>query len=190
MSSPTDRTYDPGDPSPYAPRWVRNAPNEQQRIPARGQIRREIDGTNAGEEADAAIHRSEHAQRLAAAAPVTHDDDLLVDRIRLPRSLDSGIVPDDPRPARRSRLGRRRVFGILGYLALAGSAAAVVALVAVNNVSLPGMIGATQPADNSRSFGSRFVEHAAKPQDNLSVAERASAPDKQLALPDAGLRCL
>ena len=31
MSSPTDRIYEPGDPSPYAPRWVRNAPQQRRR---------------------------------------------------------------------------------------------------------------------------------------------------------------
>jgi hypothetical protein len=186
MSSPTDRIYDPGDPSPYAPRWVRNAPNAQRRSPARGQIGRDGDDPAAGEEAEGAIARSEPlAPPLAAAAPVAHDDELLIDEFRVPRSLDPGIVPD-PWPARRSGVGGPRVFGMLGRLALAGSAAAVVALVAVGKLSLPATTGATEQAGNSTSFGSRFAEPAAKPQDQPGVAERPVEPRQQLALAGAG----
>jgi hypothetical protein len=186
MSSPTDRIYDPGDPSPYAPRWVRHAPNGQRRSPARGQIGHDNDDPAAGEELEGAIARSEPiAPPLAAAAPVAHDDELLIDEFRVPRSLDPGVVPD-PWPARGARLGGPRVFGMLGRLALAGSAAAVVALVAVGKLSLPATTGAAEQANNLMTFGSRFAGPAAKPQDQPGIAERAVEPRQQLALAGAG----
>jgi hypothetical protein len=179
MSSPTDRIYDPGDPSPYAPRWVRNAPPGQRRNPLRP-IESEIEGPD-GDDPDNALVRSEHAPPLAAAPPVADDEQFVIDDFRLPRSLDPGIVPD-PWPARRSRLRRSRLFGMLGRLALAGLAAAVVALVAVGKLSVPGTTGATEQADNPIAFGSRFAGHAGKPQEPPIVAEGDSEPHPQVAL--------
>jgi hypothetical protein len=178
MSSPTDRIYDPSDPSPYAPRWVRNASPGQPRMPIAGPL--ELDDLG-GENAGNAIVESEQAPPLAAAAPVSDDEEFVIDDFRVPRSLDPGIVPD-PWPARRSRLRRSRLFGMLGRLALAGSAAAVVALVAVGKLSVPGTTGATEQADNPIAFGSRFAGHAAKPQEPPIVAEGESEPHPQVAL--------
>jgi hypothetical protein len=180
MSSPTDRIYDPGDPSPYAPRWVRNAPQGQRRIPDRVKLEREIDGADA-DDADGAIARGDHAPPLAAAAPVAAGDPFLIDDFRVPRSLDPGIVPD-PWPARRSHLGRPRLFGILGRLALAGSAATVIALVAVGKLAPSGTPGAAEPADSPPEFGSRFAGPAPSPQGQPVAVERVSAPRPQLAL--------
>jgi hypothetical protein len=179
MSSPTDRIYDPSDPSPYAPRWVRNAPQGQRRTPLRP-IESEIDEPD-GDDADQALVRSEQAPPLAAAPPVAADEQFVIDDFRVPRSLDPGIVPD-PWPARRSRLRRARVFGMLGRLAIAGSAAAVVALVAVGKLSLPATTGATEQAADPIAFGSRFSGHGAKPQEPPIVAEGDSEPHQQVAL--------
>jgi hypothetical protein len=179
MSSPTDRIYDPSDPSPYAPRWVRDAPRGQRRIPIRP-IESDIDGPDADDADNTLVHR-EPAPPLAAAPPVAADEPFVIDDFRVPRSLDPGVVPD-PWPARRSRLRRSRLFGMLGRLALAGSAAAVVALVAVGKLSVPGTTGATEQADNPIAFGSRFAGHAAKPQEPPIVAEGESEPHPQVAL--------
>jgi hypothetical protein len=178
MSSPTDRIYDPSDPSPYAPRWVRNASPGQPRMPIAGPL--ELDGLD-GEDAGNAIVESEQAPPLAAAPPVSDDEEFVIDDFRVPRSLDPGIVPD-PWPARRSRLRRYRLFGVLGRLALAGSAAAVVALLAIGKLSLPGATGATEQPDNAMAFGSRFSGHAAKPQEPPIVAAGESEEHPQLAL--------
>jgi hypothetical protein len=180
MSSPTDRIYDPGDPSPYAPRWVRHAPPSARPIPVRGPLGSEIDGPE-GDEANGTLVRSEQAPPLAAAPPVGDDDRFTIDDIRVPRSLDPGIVPD-PWAARGSRLRRSRLLGILGRLALAGSAAALVALVAVGKLSLPGATGATEHPENSPSFGTRFSGHGTKPQGPPIVAEGPSDPPAQVAL--------
>jgi hypothetical protein len=187
MSSPTDRIYDPGDPSPYAPRWVRNAP-QQRRAPVR-----DPHAPDGGEGDDAYELRQElhddmighePAPPLAAAAPVVPADDVedfVVDDFRVPRSLDPGIVPD-PWVERGVRLRRYRLLGMLGRLALAGSAAAIVALLVVGKLSTPGSTDATEQADTSPSFGTRFSAPAAKPQEPPIVAEGASDLPQQVAL--------
>lgn len=179
MSSPTDRSYEPGDPSPYAPRWVRNAPPPH-RTPVRSPL--VPDGGEADDER--ALHRddavgSEHAPPLTA-----HDEDsFAIGDFRLPRSLDPGIVPD-PWADRGVRLRRYRLLGMLGRLALAGSAAAIVALLAVGKLSLPGSSGATEQADTSQSFSTRYSAPASKPQEPPIVAQEASDQPQQMALAD------
>jgi hypothetical protein len=183
MSSPTDRIYEPGDPSPYAPRWVRNAP-QQRRAPIHPPL-----APDAGEadETDALRHEdvigSDRAPPLSAAAPVAHEEDFVVGDFRVPRSLDPGIVPD-PWVERGVRLRRYRLLGMLGRLALAGSAAAIVALLAVGKLSVPSSTGATEQADTQPSFGARFSAPANKPQEPPIVAEEASDPPQQVALAD------
>jgi len=177
MSSPTDRIYGPGDPSPYAPRWVRNAP-QQRRAPLTP------DGGEA-DEINALSHEdeiaSEQAPPLVAAAPLADEEDFMVEDFRVPRSLDPGIVPD-PWAARGVRLRRSRLLGMLGRLALAGSAAAIVALLAVGKLSGPGPTGTTEQGDTSPSFGTRFSAPASKSQEPPIVAEGASDTPQQVAM--------
>jgi hypothetical protein len=180
MSSPTDRSYEPGDPSPYAPRWVRNAP-PQRRAPVRSPL--VPDGGEADDEH--ALHLddavgSEHAPPLV---DDQEEDSFAVGDFRVPRSLDPGIVPD-PWVERGVRLRRYRLLGMLGRLALAGSAAAIVALLAVGKVSLPGSSDATEQADTSQSFSTRYSAPASKPQEPPIVAQEASDPPQQVALAD------
>jgi hypothetical protein len=180
MSSPTDRSYEPGDPSPYAPRWVRNAPPPR-RAPVRSPL-----VPDAGEADDEhTLHRddaigSEHAPPLAA----DEEDSFAVGEFRVPRSLDPGIVPD-PWAERGVRLRRYRLLGTLGRLALAGSVAAIVALVAVGKFSgRPGSSSATEQADTSQSLSTRYSAPASKPQEPPIVAQEASDPPQQVALAD------
>jgi hypothetical protein len=178
MSSPTDRIYGPGDPSPYAPRWVRNA---QRPAPPADQNNADAANPDAGEEAGM-VTRADYAPPLAAAAPVTADDEFVVEEFRVPRSLDPGIVPD-PWASRRTRLRRSRMFGMLGRFALAGSAAAVVALVAVGKLSLPGANGATGQGDSATSSGSRYSTASVKPQEPPPVAAEAAGDPQPQAAP-------
>ena len=104
---------------------------------------------------------------------------------RLPTHSLAPQIVADPWSAHRSRVGPARVFRMLGYLALAASAAAAVAFVAVSNLSLQGATGATEQADNLNSFGSRFVEHSANPQDPSGLTPRGSKARDLLALADA-----
>ena len=180
MSSPTDRNYEPGDPSPYAPRWVRNVPQER-REPVPPPLADDADETNAVHPED--MIGSDQAPPLATAAPVAHDDGFLVDEFRVPRSLDPGIVPD-PWVERGVRLRRYRVLGMLGRLALAGSAAAIVAVLVVGKLSAPASTGATDQAETQPAFGARFSTPDNKPQQPPIVAEEASDPPQQVALAD------
>ena len=186
MSSPTDRIYESGDPSPYAPRWVRNAP-PQRPAPVRSPLVPD-DGEAHDEYGEAhdeyALHRddevrSEHAPRLAA----DDEDSFAVGDFRVPRSLDPGTVPD-PWAERGMRLRRYRLLGLLGRIALAGSAAAIVALFAVGKLSLPSSTGATEQADTSPQFSTRFSAPDAKPPQPPIVAQEASDPPQQVALAD------
>src|SRR5262249_43417483 len=167
MSSPTDRNNDPGDPSPYAPRWVRNAP-QQRRAPVGNPLDRE-GADESGTEETGARHNdrndeeiaSDQAPPLQAAAPVVHDETFVIENFRVPRSLDPGVVPDSW-TSRRSRMRRYRVLGMLGRLALAGSVAAIVAMLAIGKLSVPSSTGASEQADTTRSLASRFTPSALK----------------------------
>src|SRR5262249_41503556 len=110
-----------------------------------------------------AMRASARPPPLATAAPVAHDDGFLVDEFRVPRSLDSGIVPD-PWVERGVRLRRYRVLGMLGRLALAGSAAAIVAVLVVGKLSAPASTGATDQAETQPAFGARFSTPDNQPQ--------------------------
>jgi hypothetical protein len=180
MSSPTDRSYEPGDPSPYAPRWVRSAP-PQRHAPVRSPL-----APDGGEADDGyALHHdgaigSEQAPPLAAAAPVADEEGFVIDDFHVPRSLDPGVVPD-PWAERGVRLRRYRLLGMLGRLALAGSAAAIVAVLAVGKLSVPGPSGATEQVDTSPAFGTRFSAPASKPQEPPIVAQEPNDPPQQVA---------
>jgi hypothetical protein len=176
MSSPTDRSYEAGDPSPYAPRWVRNAP--QQRPAPLVPDGAEANEGHARREEDRAS--SEPAPLFASAAPVADQEDFVVEDFRVPRSLDPGIVPD-PWAERGVRLRRYRVLGMLGRLALAGSAAAIVALLVVGKLSVPGSTGATEQTDTSPSAVTRSSAPTSKPQAPPIVAEEPSDPPQQVA---------
>jgi hypothetical protein len=180
MSSPTDQNYEPGDPSPYAPRWVRNAPPPR-REPVRSPL-----VPDGGETDDAHMLRHEDAVGVDHEPPRAEGADeegFTVGDFRVPRSLDPGIVPD-PWAERGVRLRRYRVLGMLGRLALAGSAAAIVALLVVDKLSVPGSSGATEPADTAPAFATRYSAPPSKPQEPPIVAQEASDPPQQVALAD------
>ena len=175
MSSPTDPGYEPGDPSPYAPRWVRGAPPPR-RAPGRSPLVPDGDETD-----DAHMLRrdepvdAEHAPPLAEGA---EDESFVVGDFRVPRSLDPGIVPDSW-TERGVRLRRYRLLGMFGRLALAGSAAAIVALFVVGKLSVPGSSGATEQADTSPALATRYSAPPSKPQDPPIVAQEANDPPQQ-----------
>jgi hypothetical protein len=179
MSNSTDRGYDPGEPSPYAPRWVRNAPPPR-RAPVRSPLVPDDGEADDGHmlRGDEAVG-AEHAPPLAEGA---EEESFVVGDFRVPRSLDPGIVPD-PWTERGVRLRRYRLFGMLGRLALAGSAAAVVALLVVGKLSVPGPTGATEQTDTSPAFATHVSTSASKPQEPPIVAQEASDPPQQAQQP-------
>jgi TPR repeat protein len=181
MSSPTDRSYESGDPSPYAPRWVRNAP-PQPRAPVRSPL------VPQGSETDDqyTLHRDDAVgtDRAPPFSEGAEEESFAVGDFRVPRSLDPGIVPD-PWAERGVRLRRYRLLGMLGRLALAGSAAAIVALLVVGKLSVPGSTGATEQADTSPAFGTHVSAPPNKPQEPPIVAQETSEPPpQQIALAD------
>jgi hypothetical protein len=180
MSSPTDRTYDPDDPSPYAPRWVRDAAHPPRRTPLSELGRRALaaeDGLRAT--SPMSRNRDQAAPPLAASHPDGREEELVIDNFRVPHALDPGSVPE-PWPAPRSRL-RSGVTGMMGRLALAGGIAALGALIAIGKLSLPGASGASGQSDPVPAFGSRFGGLPSKAQDRAVTAEQPNEP-RQVAM--------
>src|SRR6266498_3069859 len=80
MSSPPDRTDSPDEPSPYAPKWVRDAAHTAKR-----------DKASRGVEN---FERDELSQSAAPAA--VPDEGVVIERFPLPRSLQPRVSPEPP----------------------------------------------------------------------------------------------
>src|SRR6266516_573460 len=81
MSSPTDRAYEPDDFSFYAPKWGRDPAHSQ-----RPEAVPNISDSNIPEQGDL----------------FSTDEDLAIDRLRVPHSLDPTVLAQ-PRPRARAR---------------------------------------------------------------------------------------
>ena len=115
MSSPLDRAFDRDRPSPYAPRWAGEGPSGQ-----RGVARLVTD--------EDSFEDDTPQPDESAGEPEEHtadDGGLVIDRFRVPRSLEPTLLPE-PTPSRG-----RPVFGMLVRLGAAIAAAAIVALLAI-----------------------------------------------------------
>src|SRR5437588_10462447 len=121
MSSPTDRTFDPNDPSPYAPRWVRDPAAAPRRRVSHPISTHDLAADHPPRLADAPTSRPTHDAPPIAGEP-DRDEELVIDNFRVPRSLDPGYVPD-PWPRRSGRTG---MFSIVGRLAFAVSVAGLI----------------------------------------------------------------
>src|SRR5260370_27397068 len=92
MSSPLDRDFGPDEPSPYAPKWVRDAADAR-----RG---------GAAEQRGIAPKAPENLEdedfRRAAANPAASNEPVLGDRYRPPPPLEPPLMPP-PRPGPRAR---------------------------------------------------------------------------------------
>src|SRR5256885_4157065 len=149
MSSPLDRDFGPDEPSPYAPKWVRDAADAR-----RG---------GAAEQRGIAPKAPENLEdedfRRSAANPAASNEPVLVDRYRLPPSLEPTLMPEPwPVPRTRSALGLLMRFGV------AAGIAAVVALFVVGKFPSSGVVaGKTLKQESSPSFGSRFSGQNARP---------------------------
>lgn len=144
MSSPTDRASGSDDLSLYAPKWARDGEPERR-------VRRQ----------PAPLPE---AQGLAPLVPEREEEGLMIDRVRIPRSLEPGFVPEPPPPVTlRSRAAAWRRVG------LALSVSSVVALIVVGKIPLPwtedggGVIEAF-------SFSSRFSGQSTRPSDPAAAA--------------------
>jgi hypothetical protein len=154
MSSPLDRTAGPDEPSPYAPKWIRDAAHAAK--------------PNTASTCFENFEEDELSQTAAGAAVA--DRGVVIEHFRLPRSLEPSFLPE-PRPESRS------LTGVLGRLALAIAVAAVIAFIAV---SKPWTSGATKSGDESNSFLPRFqgqtpasAERPSRPAPKLFAGQAA-----------------
>src|SRR6266702_314575 len=136
MSSPTDRAYEPDDFSFYAPKWGRDPAHSQ-----RPEAVPNISDSNIPEQGDL----------------FSTDEDLAIDRLRVPHSLDPTVLAQ-PRPRARARSR----FGIFVGLAGAASLAAAVTLFMIGKSQRPPSTDASDHGTEAVSFGSRFVEQTTK----------------------------
>ena len=136
MSSPLDRTVGPDEPSPYAPKWIRDAC---------GAKRKRI---------SAGFENLQDDERSRSGTPSTvPDGGVVIEHFRLPPSLEPTMLPP---PGRESR----SLTGVLGSLALAVAVAAVVAFVIVGKPWTSGVTKsaeATKSVDDPNSFLPRFA---------------------------------
>jgi hypothetical protein len=154
MTSPLDRAVNPDEPSPYAPKWVRDAYTAKRNTAATGFGNFE-----------------EKAVSASAVPPSGSDGGVVIDRFRLPRSLEPTLMPAPDPPRSLARL--------LGSLALAIAVAAGVALVIV---AKPWTSGVAKIGDDANSFLPRFVGHTS------ASAERPSRPAPKLVAGQAAPR--
>ena len=167
MSSPLDRDFGPDEPSPYAPKWVRDAADAR-----RG---------GAAEQRGIAPKAPENLEdedfRRSAANPAASNQPVLVDRYRLPRSLEPTLMPQ-PWPVPRSR----SALGLLMRFTVAAGIAAVVALFVVGKVPMSWLIAGKAEKQDSPSFGLRFSGQ------NAGTAEQPNPATAQLTLSQEGPR--
>ncbi len=139
MSTPLDRAPGPEDPSPYAPKWAR----EGAHVPRRD---------SASEASDPHIF-ADDADPFATAQLKPLDLEPPAAPFRVPPSLDPTVVAEPlAAPRARPRLGSA------GRMALAVSAAALVALVVAKSLPPGASVGAGEQKVPPNSFTSRFSE--------------------------------
>src|SRR5262249_22570169 len=160
MSSPLDRDFGPDEPSPYAPKWVRDAADARRGIAAE----RRDTAPGGPEDLDAKDPRRPSVPRAS-------NEPLLVDRYRLPRSLEPTLMPEPwPVPRMRSALG------LMARFTVAAAIAALVALFVVGNFPKSWLTAGKQ---ESPSFGSRFSGQHAQTAEQPKPATAQLIPSKE-----------
>jgi TPR repeat protein len=167
MSSPLDRDFGPDEPSPYAPKWVRDAADARRGSPAE----RHATALKAPENLDGEDFRR------SAAAPAATNGPVLVDRYRLPPSLEPTLMPE-PWAVPRTR----SALGLLMRFTVAVAIAAVVALFVVGKFPTSWLIAGKAEKQDSPSFGLRFSGQ------NAGTAEQPKPAPAQLSLSQEGPR--
>jgi hypothetical protein len=127
MSSPLDRELGPDEPSPFAPKWVRDA----------------------AERKNKAQSASENPEQEKLPEPITPDERFVIEQYRVPRSLEPTLMPESlPAPRSSSKLG------VTSLLVTSIAIAAGVAFLVVDKFSADRPVVANK--DTSPSFSSRF----------------------------------
>src|SRR6266699_3792987 len=148
MSSPLDRDFGPDEPSPYAPKWVREAADARRgRTTERhGMMPKSAPNLDISEDF-----------RQAVTDAATANEPVLVGRYRLPPSLEPTLMPE-PWPVSRTR----SALGLLARFTVAAAIAAVVALFVVGKFPTSWSVAGNAQKPDSPSFGSRFSGHNAQ----------------------------
>jgi TPR repeat protein len=151
MSTPLDRTVGPEKPSPYAPKWIRDAA---------GEAKRKTASTASGTFAE------DNLSPPVAPRAAVPDEEVVIERYRLPRSLEPTLLPEP-----------RSLTGVLARLMLATAVAASIAFIVVGK---PWTNGVTKSSDESNSFSPRFVgqtsttpERPSRPAPKLIASQAA-----------------
>ena len=184
MSNRSDPTDGAEHPSPYAPKWGRDAADPQQRSgPHTIQGRHHVANNVEGAEERNAVRIEDNIAWNGTGDPPARGD-LYINHFRLPRSLDPGIAPE-PWLARRPR-NSRGAFGIYGRLILASSIAAGVALyfIAKSPRSSP-LDGSAENSSFAPLFAGQTSGQATARAPQLVVTTGDAAPGAA-PLPSAG----
>jgi hypothetical protein len=158
MSSPLDRKFNPDEPSPYAPKWVRDAAQSDRRTTE-----------------PAVFEDAEPDGFRRPAMPLGPDDGVVIERYRVPRSLEPTTVTS---PSALS-LPKRSRFGTLVRFGGAAAIAAGIALVAVGKGPFSWLM-AHDHSEQTQAFGSRFV---GQPTASNNSSSSTLADQPKLAAP-------
>ena len=159
MSSPLDRKFNPDEPSPYAPKWVRDAAQSDRRITEPAVF----------EDAEVFPH---------SAMPLGPDEGMVIERYRVPRSLEPTTITGP------SYLGVPKRSSV-GALVRFGGAAAIAAGIAVLVVGKGpfSWLMAKDHSEQTPAFGSRFAGQLSASNGSTNMpAEEPKPPAPQLVL--------
>ncbi len=164
MSSPSDRSFGSDEFSLYAPKWARDSENTEQRPTSENPEEEPSTAAQADPPISQPIPpREREGGRLPRA------EGLVIDRFRVPRSLNPGTIPE-PLPD----VNARSPLAVWGRMAAAFGVAAVIAVVVVGNTSIwtsePKPEPKTEAKSDNPSFSTRFAGQTARP------AEPTQAP--------------
>jgi hypothetical protein len=161
MSSPLDRKFNPDEPSPYAPKWVRDAAQSDRPTPEPAVFEdTEVDG----------FRRS--------AMPLGPDEGVVIERYRVPRSLEPTTITGP------SYLGVPKRFGV-GTLVRFGGAAAIAAGIALLVVGKGpfAWLMAKDHSEQTPAFGSRFAGQPLAPNGSTNtLADQPKLPAPQFVV--------
>ena len=167
MSSPLDRELGADEPSPYAPKWVREAAGGRRSgNPERSQPAAE-GKPKPPDTADTEPLRSAGPALGGAKDTTGATESVIIDRYRLPPSLEPTVM-SDPWPVQGTRSG----LGLTIRFSVAAGIAALIALLVVGKFPIAFISGKAELQQSSPSFGSRFSGQNTKP---VEAAKSATA---------------
>ena len=168
MSTLLDRDSNLAEPSPYAPKWVRDAAHAERRdtAPKSQEGSKDVDAQQSTD-----VAASDQAYRLRRPAPSASPapgEGLVIDRYRLPRSLEPTIM-SEPRFVRSG-------IRVLAGFAIAMASVATVALFVLGKSPTPWTVSEKDSKEDAPSLGLRLTG------ENGPTAEQPKPPVPQLNL--------